>query len=373
MIKLTTKATGELLLVGTLGALLVLSAPGRIVAVEPDAAVAPAPPALVTPPVASGLMRIGQVLSSTDGVWSNATSWSYQWKRNGVPITGEVAATYTVVAADIAALITCEVTATGPGGTSAPETSNALTSPWRPILLARPGVLIWDYLDSQCYAGATVGAPVSEIRTVDGVVIGAQATSGARPTRGTSGLVFDGVDDHLICNALANVVEQAHTIVFGFDLSTDAATTTKTLFTASAITATTTTRQVSVNYSRPDLPNATRQRYLVGDISGVSLALTSYSVGLGPYNMALRAAAPGGAMSAVILDGSLTSITSGTRSANDGIVFDWLYIGARALGASPTVSQYWQGRLRHFALDDTRWSDTDTQTYRACAIAAGVM
>ena len=89
--------------------------------------------------------------------------------------------------------------------------------------------------------------------------------------------------------------------------------------------------------------------------------------------MALRAAAPGGAMSAVILDGSLTSISSGTRSANDAIDFDWFYIGVRAIGATPTLSQYWQGKMRHMAFDDESWNNTDTSLYRTCAIAAGVM
>lgn len=373
MIKLTTKTTGELLLVGTLGALLVLSAPGRIVAVEPDAAIAPAPPALVTPPVASGTLRIGQVLSSTDGVWTDATSWSYQWMRDGVPITGEVAATYTVVAADIAALITCEVTATGPGGTSAPEASNALASPWRPILLARPGVLIWDSQDPYCYGGAGVGSPVASIYTVDGVLIGSQATSGARPTRLTNGLSFDGVDDHLICNAHAALTDQAHTLIFGFNDPEDSTTAVRTLFCASASSSAATTRQTSVNFSRPGIPNNTRQRYYISETASIGISLSSTSAGAGPYDFAFRAAAPGGTMAAARLDASLTAIASTARSADDAVGYTWCYLGCRAVAATPALAQYWQGRLRHFAIDDTQWSDTDTQTYRACAIAAGVM
>lgn len=367
MIRLTTKTTGELLLVGTLGALLVLSAPGRIVAVEPDAAIAPAPPALVTPPVASGTMRIGQVLSSSDGVWTDATSWAYQWMRDGVPITGEIGATYTVVAADIAALITCEVTASGPGGTSAPEASNALASPWRPILLARPGVLIWDSQDPYCYGGAGVGSPVTSIYTVDGVLIGSQATSGARATRASGALVFDGVDDWYDVSAHAAIADGAHTLAFGVsDLDNPASPSSLNIRTVLHVW------QDSANMAQWTAiehlsPSYSRVLYAA---TGVTTVTAAYATNKPSPNIATRSGAPGGSIQTVDLD-TLAPLATATRPAAAQAAI-YAQVGARRINAA-TYTQYFMGDLRHLALDNTQWSAADLDTYRACAIAAGVM
>lgn len=330
------------------------------------------PPVNTVAPVASGPVQIGKTLSSTDGTWTDATGFTYQWTRDGLAIGGATSNTYVCVAADINAQIRCRVTATGPGGTDDAD-SNALTSPWRPILLARPGALIWAHNDDNCNGNAAIGNPVSALNSVNGTALVTQAPTGARPTRLTTGLSFDGIDDHMVGNALANTVEQAHTLIFGFDNPEDSTTAVRTLFCASSNTSGASSQQVSVNYSRPGSPNATRQRYAIGDGTFITVSLMSYSIGAGPYNMALRAGTPGNAFSAVILDGSLTAIASNTRGTNDGIDFDWLYLGVRAIGATPTLAQYWQGVIRHWAMDDEQWSDVDTLLYRSCAIAAGVM
>lgn len=332
------------------------------------------PPVNTVAPVVSGTVRIGELLSTTDGTWTGtpAPTYTYQWTRDGVDIGGATSATYTVVAADISAQIACEVTATNSAG-SAMEPSNNLASPWRDILVARPGALIWDYQDPQCYDGAGVGSGVATLKTVNGTTLFTQGTSGSRPTRLTTGLSFDGTADHMIGNSFANVLEQAHTMCWGFDSPEDTTTAVRTLICASSNTSGASSQQVSVNYSRPGSPNATRQRYAIGDSTFITISLAGYSIGAGPYNLALRAGTPGNGFSAVILDGSLTAISSGTRGTNDAVDFDWLYLGVRAIGATPTLAQYWQGVIRHFALDDEQWSDTDTALYRTCAIAAGVM
>ena len=77
-------------------------------------------------PVVSGTAVVGQVLTTTDGTWSNSpSSFSYQWKR-GVTNVGTNATTYTLVSADAGQSMTCVVTATNAAG-SANATSNALT------------------------------------------------------------------------------------------------------------------------------------------------------------------------------------------------------------------------------------------------------
>ena len=78
-------------------------------------------------PVVSGTAVVGQVLTTTDGTWSNSpSSFSYQWKRGATNI-GTNASTYTLVQADAGntSNITCVVTATNAGG-SANATSNQI-------------------------------------------------------------------------------------------------------------------------------------------------------------------------------------------------------------------------------------------------------
>ena len=78
-------------------------------------------------PVVSGTAVVGQVLTTTDGTWSNSpTSFSYQWKRGATNI-GTNSSTYTLVSADAGntSNITCVVTATNAVG-SANATSNQI-------------------------------------------------------------------------------------------------------------------------------------------------------------------------------------------------------------------------------------------------------
>jgi hypothetical protein len=92
------------------------------------------PPFFTTPPVISGSAVQGAQLSITNiGVNSsgNLGTIARQWQRDGVAIAGiGNVTTYTTVAADLGAMITCAVTATTTGagapGASAPSMSNAI-------------------------------------------------------------------------------------------------------------------------------------------------------------------------------------------------------------------------------------------------------
>jgi hypothetical protein len=85
-------------------------------------------------PVISGNPQIDTDLTVSDGAWSNSpTSYSYQWKRDGVNITGQTASTYFTRIEDAATSITCTVTATNASGsTSATTNGTAITAqfPW---------------------------------------------------------------------------------------------------------------------------------------------------------------------------------------------------------------------------------------------------
>jgi len=89
-------------------------------------------------PVISGTTTLGSVLTTTNGTWTNSPiSYAYQWKRGATNI-GTNTNTYTLVAADSGAAITCVVTATNASG-STPATSNTITADnYAPVNTAAP-------------------------------------------------------------------------------------------------------------------------------------------------------------------------------------------------------------------------------------------
>jgi len=101
---------------------------GINIAVKGEGVLSPLPPAApvnTVLPNVTGSAVVGNVLSTTNGTWTNSpTSYAYQWKRGATNI-GTNANTYTLVTADAGQSITCVVTATNAGG-STPATSNAV-------------------------------------------------------------------------------------------------------------------------------------------------------------------------------------------------------------------------------------------------------
>lgn len=85
------------------------------------------PPVNTVAPVVTGTTTLGSVLTTTNGTWTNSpSSFTYQWKRGATNI-GTNTNTYTLVAADSTAAITCVVTAINAAG-STPATSNIITA-----------------------------------------------------------------------------------------------------------------------------------------------------------------------------------------------------------------------------------------------------
>jgi Carboxypeptidase regulatory-like domain len=95
-------------------------------------------PVNTTPPSLTGTPALGETLSCSQGIWENSpTSYAYAWKRDGSPISGQSASSYTVQGADAGHGITCEVTATNSTGPGT-ATSNALQVPPKPVSTASP-------------------------------------------------------------------------------------------------------------------------------------------------------------------------------------------------------------------------------------------
>lgn len=76
-------------------------------------------------PAITGTETVGSLLSLSNGTWSNTPdAYAYIWRRDGVVISGETAATYTLAAEDEGAVISASVKATNLG-VSAVANSNA--------------------------------------------------------------------------------------------------------------------------------------------------------------------------------------------------------------------------------------------------------
>jgi hypothetical protein len=85
---------------------------------------APAVPANTVPPVVSGTLFTGSPHTCTTGTWTlTPTSYSYQWKDDGVNV-GTDSNTYTPVTTGS---LTCTVTASNASGAGTPQVSNTAT------------------------------------------------------------------------------------------------------------------------------------------------------------------------------------------------------------------------------------------------------
>jgi hypothetical protein len=84
-------------------------------------------PANVTPPVLSGIGKVGEVLTCSQGSWTNnPTLYEYFWARNGQEIHNAEASTYTLVSADAGRTIQCGVLAENSGGWDFAESEEAI-------------------------------------------------------------------------------------------------------------------------------------------------------------------------------------------------------------------------------------------------------
>lgn len=104
----------------------------------------PVKPWPLTAPAVSGVGNVGSLLTVSPGIWSGSPVLTYQWTRDGTPIAGQTATSYTTTGLDDPHTITCEVTGTGPGGTKTyVPTGIAVHSPVVPLDVPSPGLWAW--------------------------------------------------------------------------------------------------------------------------------------------------------------------------------------------------------------------------------------
>jgi hypothetical protein len=98
----------------------------RIMWFKQPAAEKEAPTVVTAPHATAPTPNVGQTATCTKGNWTgDPVGYSYLWMRDNVAIETATAATYTLQAADIEAIISCQVTATNEVGEGA-STSNAI-------------------------------------------------------------------------------------------------------------------------------------------------------------------------------------------------------------------------------------------------------
>lgn len=116
-----------------------------------------------TRPVISGTAAVGNVLSCSQGTWTNSpTGYAYAWTRNGSTVVGS-ASSYTVQAADAGQVLTCSVTASNAAG--------ATTAVSDPVTVSTPGC-----------TGGTTGVSINaaaQFTTSVGVILTIHEPAGA--------------------------------------------------------------------------------------------------------------------------------------------------------------------------------------------------
>ena len=127
-------------------------------------------PANTAAPQIQGTPTQGSSVNCTQGTWTNSpTGYAYGWLRDGAPIGGATAASYTISAADVGRNLTCMVTATNAAG-SGQATSAAVVpvaaragagNQARPVISGTPapGNVL------SCSTGTWTSSPTSYVRS----------------------------------------------------------------------------------------------------------------------------------------------------------------------------------------------------------------
>lgn len=82
-------------------------------------------PSNTVPPEITGDPYVGETLTTTTGTWTGNPVFTYQWRRNGINISGETANTYIITDNDLTSTLSVLVTATNAAGSST-QVSNSI-------------------------------------------------------------------------------------------------------------------------------------------------------------------------------------------------------------------------------------------------------
>ena len=344
-------------------------------------------PTVLTLPVITGIFGHGNTATVTPATWTgDPDTVTRQWQRydldapggaSWVDITDEEALTYLMdEPADFPGGLRVVEIATNAFGSSAPAISATFSSPVAGVIAVEPDM---HALFHDLGQGVAVGNPVASWKTHNQDTSLDNATGSEQPTRLATGVDFDGLSHHLRGGASMGVlVEGACTIVIGFDDISDTGTTgARTMISAARSTSGGTKRQLSVNYSRPDAPNGTRQRvYMHDGTSSQTVDLQGLSgVGADGYDLAIRCegrGVPNVTRADRVVDPLVQIGADATRPSNL-VEYEYFALGALAVGVGPTILAKWQGRVRYLLIIPRHLSDAELDTLRDELAAAGYL
>jgi uncharacterized repeat protein (TIGR01451 family) len=186
-----------------------VSQPPRIVAPVPSTPL-PVPPQNIPEP--GGSAAAGETITCGTGSWAGAPTFTYQWFKNGAPISGAASETYVVQGADVRSNIQCEVTGTNAGGSVTQASPNKNTSPALEFFESPPQATATSPLASvstQTTGGSTGiykvtvmntggapsdGSPITVVDTLPGgLTLGAAGITGEDQLSGSSQLSCAGL------------------------------------------------------------------------------------------------------------------------------------------------------------------------------------
>lgn len=155
-------------------------------------------PINLAPPVVSGALEVGAVLSAADGLWifdasAGTPTQSWQWQRGGVDIPGATGPTYTVQVGDTGIRAVETLTDAGGGRAAASAALGAVLPSADAALLGW-----WDAADTATLTSSG-GAVLAWADKAGGAalaqnVAARQPTTGVRTLNGLNVLDFDGAD-----------------------------------------------------------------------------------------------------------------------------------------------------------------------------------
>ena len=78
-------------------------------------------------PAVTGIPQSSNVLTCSQGTWTNGVTYGYRWYRDNVPMIAETSPTITVISPWIGSVMFCLVTATSSTGDKTDAVSNSVT------------------------------------------------------------------------------------------------------------------------------------------------------------------------------------------------------------------------------------------------------
>ena len=149
-------------------------------------------------PAVTGTATVGSTLTTTNGTWTGAPAptFTYQWQRATVDISGETASTYVVQAADAGLSVRCVVTATNSLGAVSANSNNTSI----PLTIGQA-------FGGGYYAGqiSTTGNSVADYNLVIGPIASTQSTlqwkTAATTTAGTTSDITGPANSAVMNNA----------------------------------------------------------------------------------------------------------------------------------------------------------------------------